>query len=155
MNLRATAGGTSILGRLAKNLVLPYSESTTARNYTWYKVQTNLGTGYVRGDCAEICDKDGNAVVTPTTPGGSTGTGQEATYSTLRRGSTGTAVTNLVTELKLQGYYTGEITSSYTSAVEDAVKKFQKANGLTVDGKAGEATQKKLFSDSAVAYPGP
>ena len=35
VNLRATAGGTSILGRLAKNLVLPYSESTTARNYTW------------------------------------------------------------------------------------------------------------------------
>lgn len=145
VNLRATAGGTSILGRLAKNLVLPYSESTTARNYTWYKVQTNLGTGYVRGDCAEICDKDGNAVVTPTTPGGSTGTGQEATYSTLRRGSTGTAVTNLVTELKLQGYYTGEITSSYTSAVEDAVKKFQKANGLTVDGIAGSQTQHKLY----------
>ena len=145
VNLRTTAGGSNILGRLAKGVVMSYSDSTVAKNYTWYYVQSSLGAGYVRGDCVQVCDKDGNAVVTPTTPGSSTGSGQEASYTTLRKGSTGTAVTNLVTELKLQGYYTGEITSSYTSAVEAAVKAFQKANGLTVDGIAGSQTQHKLY----------
>ena len=52
---------------------------------------------------------------------------------------------NLVTELKKQGYYTGEITSSYTSAVEEAVRAFQKGNGLEADGIAGSKTQHKLF----------
>lgn len=51
----------------------------------------------------------------------------------------------MVTELKTQGYYSGSITSSYTSAVQTAVKNFQRANGLTVDGIAGPNTLHKLF----------
>ena len=53
---------------------------------------------------------------------------------------------NLVRELKNQGYYTGAETNSYNSAVENAVRAFQKAKGLAVDGIAGNDTQHKLFN---------
>ena len=59
---------------------------------------------------------------------------------------------NLVNELKNQGYYSGSVTSKYTTAVADAVKAFQKAKGLTVDGIAGSATQHKLFNTVPVGY---
>ena len=42
--------------------------------------------------------------------------------------------------------YTGSIVSKYTSAVETAVRAFQKAKGLAIDGIAGAATQHKLFN---------
>ena len=61
-------------------------------------------------------------------------------------GSSGTAVRNLVQELINQGFYSGAVTSSYTTEVEAAVKAFQTAKGLTVDGVAGSATQHKLFN---------
>ena len=145
VNLRATAGGSNIIGRVDKGVVMTYGSVVVKGSYQWYYVNSPKGHGYLRGDFLEECEKDGSALPKPsptTTPGGS---GQEATYTTLKKGSTGTAVKNLVTELKNQGYYTGEITSSYTSAVEAAVRAFQKANGLEADGIAGSKTQHKLF----------
>ena len=145
VNLRTTAGGTNIIGRVDKGVVMTYASVVIKGSYTWYYVNSPKGYGYLRGDFLDECQKDGSALPQPsptTTPSGS---GQEATYTTLKKGSTGTAVKNLVTELKNQGYYTGEITSSYTSAVETAVRAFQKANGLEVDGIAGSKTQHKLF----------
>ena len=55
------------------------------------------------------------------------------------------AVTRLVQELINQGYYTGSVTNVYTSAVQAAVRAFQSAKGLTVDGIAGKQTQHALF----------
>ena len=148
VNLRTTANGSKIIGRLDEGVVMPYSaEPTELRGYLWYPVKTTLGTGYVRGDCVEECTASGGALPTAT-PGPTSSSptaGQEATYKTLRLGSTGTEVKAMVTELKTQGYYSGSITSSYTSAVQTAVKNFQRANGLTVDGIAGPNTLHKLF----------
>ena len=73
------------------------------------------------------------------------GTRQQASYTTLSRGDSGDAVARLVAELKLQGWYTGAQTSSFTSAVEAAVKKFQAAVGLPATGVADAATQHALF----------
>ena len=70
----------------------------------------------------------------------------EASYTTLKSGSSGLAVQNLVAELINQGYYTYTLTSNYTSAVENAVRAFQKAKGLAVDGIAGEQTQHALYN---------
>ena len=70
----------------------------------------------------------------------------EATYTTLRYGSKGTAVSNLVQELKNQGFYSGSLTTVYNSVVEKAVTAFQKAKGLKVDGIAGSQTQHALFN---------
>ena len=66
---------------------------------------------------------------------------QAATY---RQGSTGTAVRTIQTKLKNWGYYDGAVDGIYGSATTEAVKYFQKTNGLTVDGIVGPATLKAL-----------
>ena len=151
VNLRKNAGYTDVLGQLSRNVVVPYyGDPTTVKGVTWYYVKTaNLGYGWLHGTYINLCNEDGSAIATPTPQPGTTATpgdsAQEASYSTLKLGSSGTAVKNLVTELKNQGYFTGTITSRYTTAVETAVKAFQKAKGLTVDGIAGAGTQHQLF----------
>ena len=70
---------------------------------------------------------------------------------TLKKGDEGSEVKKLQQRLKALGYYTYGIDSSYGNRTVEAVKAFQKKNGLTVDGVADEATQKKLNSSSAIA----
>ena len=154
VNLRKSAGFTDVIGQVQRNVVLPYyGTPVTVKGVQWYKViHPSLGTGYLHGSYVNLCNSDGTDIAAPVTaaPTGSSNvtpapSGQEASYTTLKLGSTGTAVKNLITELKNQGYYTGTIGTKYTSAVESAVKAFQRAKGLTVDGIAGAATQHKLF----------
>lgn len=159
VNLRKKAGFKGdLIGRVDRNVLMPYfGEPTVISNVKWYYVEhPTLGKGYMHGDFLELCNADGSSVVLPTasptptpepgtTPDPSSGK-QEASYTTLKVGSSGTAVKNLVNELKSQGYYTGSTTSSYTKDVESAVKAFQKAKGLTVDGVAGSATQHALYN---------
>ena len=59
---------------------------------------------------------------------------------TLRVGSTGADVKTVQTKLKRWGYYTGAIDGIYGTKTKEAVKYFQKKNGLTVDGIAGPKT---------------
>lgn len=73
------------------------------------------------------------------------------TSSSLRNGSTGTAVKTLQERLKKLGYYTGSVDGKYGDGTEAAVKAFQEANGLSADGVAGTRTINKLYSDNAVA----
>ena len=148
VNLRSEAAGSKILGRVEeKGTVLYFVEDpVTERGYKWYRVKhPTLGYGWLRGDCVAECDKDGNEKPGTNVGGDSSDGKEEASYTTLRLGSTGDSVKKLVAELKEQGYYTGNITSTYTSSVEAAVRAFQKAKGLTVDGIAGSETQHTLF----------
>jgi N-acetylmuramoyl-L-alanine amidase len=55
-------------------------------------------------------------------------------------GSTGSEVTQIQKKLKAWGYYNGSIDGIYGSQTVQAVKAFQKKNGLTVDGIAGTKT---------------
>ena len=64
--------------------------------------------------------------------------------TTLREGDKGTAVTELQTMLKKLKYSYGSVTGSFGSLTKQAVRKFQDANKLTVDGVAGPATINKL-----------
>lgn len=57
-----------------------------------------------------------------------------------KRGSTGEEVKNIQKKLKNWGYYTGSVDGIYGKMTEDAVKYFQRSNGLTVDGIAGKNT---------------
>lgn len=57
-----------------------------------------------------------------------------------RFGSTGSEVTKIQTRLKKWGYYTGDIDGIYGSSTVSAVKYFQRANGLRIDGIAGNET---------------
>ena len=60
------------------------------------------------------------------------------------RGSTGTTVKTIQTKLKKWGYYTGAVDGIYGSKTVEAVKYFQRKNGLYVDGKAGPKTLKAM-----------
>ena len=153
VNLRTKAGYTAIVGKVDKNVTMPYYSTTVINGVTWYYVRhATLGKCYIHGSYVAIVNSDGSATPTPqptTAPTGTTvssTTGQvEATYSTLRVGSTGTAVKRLVEALKDQGYYKGSVTNKYTTAVQSAVRAFQKAAKLSVDGIAGNATQHALY----------
>lgn len=57
-----------------------------------------------------------------------------------KKGSNGAVVTQIQTNLKSWGYYTGSVDGVYGSGTERAVRAFQQKNGLTVDGKAGDQT---------------
>ena len=72
----------------------------------------------------------------------------------LRKGSTGTAVKTLQTNLKKLGFYTAYVDGSFGATTESAVKAFQKKYGLTADGVAGSATLKKIESAVASANSG-
>lgn len=56
-----------------------------------------------------------------------------AVLATSRRGSSGSEVRQIQEKLKRWGYYNGSIDGIYGSRTEAAVKKFQRANGLTAD----------------------
>ncbi len=59
-------------------------------------------------------------------------------------GSRGSEVTQIQTKLKRWGYYNGNIDGIYGTQTVNAVKYFQRKNGLTVDGIAGPATLKAM-----------
>ena len=70
---------------------------------------------------------------------------QNATLETLSKyGSRGSEVTQIQTKLKRWGYYTGSIDGIYGTQTVNAVKYFQRKNGLTADGIAGPATLKAM-----------
>ncbi len=52
-------------------------------------------------------------------------------------------------KLKELGYYKGSADGDFGPATEKAVKAFQKANGLTADGKAGQKTLAKLYGSGS------
>jgi len=77
---------------------------------------------------------------------------QGALAASYRVGSTGSVVSQIQTNLKSWGYYTGTVDGVYGSATEAAVKKFQSANGLTVDGIVGSKTLAALgITDTSTA----
>ena len=73
---------------------------------------------------------------------------------TLEIGSKGSDVKKLQKRLKDLGYLNGTADGTFGAATEAAVIAFQESNGLHPDGKAGIATQNKLYSDSAKKYAG-
>lgn len=76
------------------------------------------------------------------------------TIRKLSENSKGEDVYWLQTRLKELGFYTGTVTGVYRGGTIKAVKAYQKAMGLTVDGVAGSATLSRLYSD-AKATPTP
>lgn len=70
-------------------------------------------------------------------------------YSLLKRGSQGSDVKRLQQRLNDLDYSCGTPDGIYGGGTEEAVRKFQRVNGLTADGIAGPATQAKLYGSSA------
>lgn len=75
-------------------------------------------------------------------------------YVTLEMGSTGEQVRKLQQRLKDLGYYNGSVDGSFGESTQASVMAFQLRNNLTVDGKAGPATQRVLYGSKAnISYP--
>lgn len=100
-------------------------------------------------------DTGGNAptsapTTAPTnTPAPTNGSGYSVPTRTLRKGYQGEDVKTVQSRLKELGYYTGSVDGKYGTGSMAAVKAFQAANGLYVDGLAGSGTYKVLFSNDA------
>ena len=65
----------------------------------------------------------------------------------MQKGSKGEDVYWLQMKLKELGYYAGTVTGGYYSGTYDAVKAYQKANGLSVTGEANVRTLEHLYAD--------
>ena len=76
-------------------------------------------------------------------------TANDSDDDTLRKGMTSSDVKKLQERLKELGYFNHSVTGYYGDVTADAVKAFQKRNGLTADGVAGKSTLQKLNSSSA------
>lgn len=72
-------------------------------------------------------------------------------YETLRPGATGTEVKKMQQALRNLNYLLSA-DGSYGGETVEAVKEFQRLNGLTADGVAGSKTLKVLYSGNAVKY---
>ena len=72
------------------------------------------------------------------------------TVVTIQSGSRGSVVLSLQRRLTELGYYTSRLDGVYLADDITAVRAFQKANSLTVDGKAGYLTQLTLYSSTAI-----
>ena len=76
---------------------------------------------------------------------------QQAQAVTFRQGSSGEQVRVIQTKLKNWGYYDGAVDGVFGSQTTQAVKYFQRKNGLTPDGIVGPATLKALGMGSSTS----
>ena len=65
---------------------------------------------------------------------------QSASADLYKRGSSGDTVKEIQTRLKNWGYYSGAVDGIFGSRTEEAVRYFQRKNGLTADGQVGNQT---------------
>lgn len=72
----------------------------------------------------------------------------------LEQGNTGYEVIALQTRLAELGYYHKEIVDYFGNGTFNAMRDFEKANGLPVNGAASVADQQALFGAAAVAGTG-
>lgn len=74
-----------------------------------------------------------------------------AAATLLRLGSRGQEVREMQQKLKEYGYLSGAVDGIFGKQTLEAVKKFQAANGLAVDGIAGPNTLNKLYQKTATS----
>lgn len=76
---------------------------------------------------------------------------ENAQYRILTSGDNGEDVFRLQNRLKELGYFSQKATGKYRAITADAVKAFQRQNGLEITGTADVDTQRALFGDNALA----
>ncbi len=79
---------------------------------------------------------------------------EEETKLPLKKGDQGEEVARVQLRLNDLGYAVGTADGIFGAKTQAAVKLFQARNALTVDGKVGQRTMDKLFSESAVPAKG-
>jgi peptidoglycan hydrolase-like protein with peptidoglycan-binding domain len=77
-------------------------------------------------------------------PGNELMSGASGVLQLLKEGSSGPLVKQLQQALKNKGFDPGVLDGVFGLGTKDAVRKFQKANGLVADGIVGQKTWKAL-----------
>lgn len=103
----------------------------------WYKVKYGDFTGYVMKEYVKVSGSS--------SPDSSN---RSSTDGTLRNGDKGSEVKRLQRSLVDAGVFSGKADGIFGDATEDAVKTFQRKNGLKADGVAGSDTLRALNSSS-------
>lgn len=128
--------------------------TVTGKSGSWYAVVHNGTSGYVSSSYVSLdAPADSGA-----------GTAQPASSgSTLKSGSSGSAVKTLQGNLIMLGYLNSSADGLFGAKTEAAVKQYQRRNGLTADGIAGAKTNASIQTevlktikvvDTAKAYLG-
>ncbi len=111
-----------------------------------------LGDGYGDIPDTRAAAVEENASAEPTAQA-EEAVSEENPGNTIYPGDKGDAISNIQERLKELEYYEyGSITGYYGPVTEDAVKKFQRTNGLSADGIMGPVSYDLLFSDNAKYY---
>lgn len=122
----------------------------------WYKVQHGETIGY--SSKKYIDKKKGGTGSTNSASSSKSATGGKGTIAALgnapgscKPGDQNDHVLKVQKALSILGYYSGNQTGNYGKLTEQAVKDFQKAKGLAVDGIAGKGTIQAMFGEQPTA----
>lgn len=127
-----------------------YFKGTTTQYFG--SITKNAVMAFQRANGLSVDGIAGPATLSKLKTGGSsasTGGSSSSNSTILRQGMKGSAVSSLQQKLKNKGYFSAGVTGYFGSITTSAVKSFQRANGLLVDGEAGPATLSKLNSSSS------
>ncbi|MDO5022607.1 MAG: peptidoglycan-binding protein [Eubacteriales bacterium] len=140
-----TSGTKTIIYKEGTKITLTGKTNATQDGYFWYSAALSNIEGWIRSDMIRILSKEEAGVDTeaPIAPDDK----PTATYRTLRLGATGADVTKLQNMLIALGLMpNGSASGIYDSRTEQAVREYQKLEGLFVDGVAGQNTQNALYN---------
>lgn len=130
-----------IYGRKTANAVKAYQKAHSLRqtgkmnSFTWLSLNAVLSTPAPGSNDYYVDLNENNVIV-------------------MTKGTRGTAVTRLETRLVALGYTQAVVDGVYDNKDIEAVRAFQRNNGLTSSGTADLNTQRALFSDSAIGASG-
>ena len=115
----------------------------TAEAVRVFQAQHGLDSDGIAGEATRtrLYAQDAQTCVPTATP--------TATPSLLKKGDASDAVREMQQRLKELGYYDGEVDGDFGGGTEEAVRLYQRQNGLDVDGIAAEKTFASLYSDNA------
>ncbi len=144
----------TLIYKAGTRLTLLGDTNATQDGYFWYSARANSVNGWIRADMIRILSKEeaGTDTGAPDIPGDK----PTATYRTLRLGMSGDDVTRLQNMLIALGLMpNGTATGVYDTRTEQAVRQYQKLEGLFVDGVAGQNTQNALYNTQSPNPGGP
>ena len=140
------------LGFLVANPTGYYGESTRAAVRNFQKSQGLTADGIAGTATRKALLGSNYTSLSSSSSSATTSSTSSSSDDMVNPGDRGSIVSTIQTKLKSLGYYTySKITDFYGPITEAAVRQFQSANGLTVDGIVGPKTLAKLNSGSAVS----
>lgn len=152
LNIRKSASADSkVIGTLREGATVTIKDTTGS----WYKITAKGKTGYVYKKYIKITNSSGSSSGSGKTGSGKTGSGGSSSSNsgssdgTCKYGDKGSAVKKVQKRLKKLGYYSGSIDGDYGNGTRNAVRAFQKRNGLKVNGTVNSKTLSKLNSSNA------